>query len=166
MVYYSFWLIYCSVRYFDWFMKKLLSILVMLFTVQMYCQNIFDEKFDGCNTDYFKTESDTITVELISDFVKILSSNFDDETVKKIRGVLSLQIIVDTDGNSCLLSLENETNIDTSKLVIKSIVDSKLLWKKPKEKVSVIVATKFYGNAVEVKRIGLSKEKGFHELVN
>lgn len=146
-------------------MKKLLSILVMLFAVQMYGQNIFEEKFDGCNTDYFEIESDTITVELISDFVKTLSSNFDSETVKKIRGVLSLQIIVDTDGKSCLLSLENETNINTAKLGIKSIVDEHLLWEKPKEKVSVIVAMKFYGNAVEVKRIGLSKEKGFHELV-
>jgi hypothetical protein len=147
-------------------MKRILIIVAVLFLSQAYSQNIFDEKFDGCNTDYFKTESDTTTVELVSDFVKILSSNFDDETVKKIRGLLSLQIIVDADGKSCLLSLENETNISTANLAIKSIIDSKLLWEKPKEKISVILATKFYGNAVEVKRIGLSKEKGFHELAN
>lgn len=147
-------------------MKKLLPILILLFTVQAQSQNIFKEKFNDCNTEYFKTESDTTTVKLVSDFVKILSSNFNDETVKQIRGVLSLQIIVDTDGKSCLLSIENETNIDTSKLDIKSIVDEKLLWETPKEKVSVIIATKFYGNAVEVKRIGLSKEKGLHELTN
>lgn len=147
-------------------MRKLLSIFTLLFTIQTYCQNIFDEKYVSCDTEYFKTESDTISVEMASDFVKTLSSNFDDETVKKIRGILSLQIIVGTDGKSCLLSLDNETNIETSKLAIKSIIDENLLWKKPKEKVSVIVAIKFYGNAVEVKRLGISKEKGFHELTN
>jgi hypothetical protein len=147
-------------------MRKMLSIFALLFTIQTYCQNIFDEKYDGCDTEYFKTESDTTSVEMASDFVKTLSSNFDDETVKKIRGILSLQIIVGTDGKSCLLSLDNETNVETSKLAIKSIIDENLLWEKPKEKVSVIVAAKFYGNAVEVKRLGISKEKGFHELTN
>lgn len=147
-------------------LKKLLPILVILITVQAQSQHIFKEKFEECNTDYFKTESDTTSVEMASDFVKTLSSNFDDETVKKIRGILALQIIVGTDGKSCLLSLDNETNIDTSKLAIKAIIDEHLLWEKPKEKISVIVATKFYGNAVEIKRLGISKEKGFHELTN
>ena len=147
-------------------MKPLLLIIIMLFSFQIYCQNIFDKKFDDCETEYFTTESDTISVKMASDFVNILSSNFEKEIVKKIRGILSLQIIVDKEGKSCLLSLKNETNIDTEKLDIKSIIDKNLLWKKTKQKISVIVATKFYGNAVEVKRIGLSKEKGFHEIDN
>lgn len=147
-------------------MKKTLVIIAVLFLPQAYSQNIFEEKFDDCNIGYFKTESDTTSVEMVSDFVKMLSTNFDDETVKRIRGILSLQIIVDTEGKSCLLSLENQTNINTVKLGVKSIIDNKLLWEKPKETVSVILATKFYGNVVEIKRIGLSKEKGFHELAN
>ena len=147
-------------------MKHLLLIIIMLFSFQIYCQNIFDKKFNNCKTEYFTTESDTTSVKMVSDFVSILSSNFEKEIVKKIRGVLSLQIIVDKEGRSCLLSLNNKTNIDTEKLDIKSIIDKNLLWKKTKQKISVIVATKFYGNAVEVKRIGLSKEKGFHEIEN
>jgi len=147
-------------------MKKSILLITIMFVGQVHCQNIFEERFKDCNHEYFATEAETISVKLVSDFVQILSSSFDSETVKKIRGVLSLQILVDMNGNSCLMSVKNESNIDTSILSLKAIIDDKLKWQKPKEVVSVIVATKFLGNEVQVKRLGFSKEKGFHELSN
>ncbi|OWW24540.1 hypothetical protein B4Q04_14580 [Zobellia sp. OII3] len=147
-------------------MRKIVIILLILSANQIYCQNIFTEKFDLCNTTYFETESDSVLAKPISDFVNVIATNLNDDKVKTIRGILSLQIIVDEDGRSCLLSVENNTNIETDELFLKTSIDDNLLWHKLNRQVSVIVAIKFYGNEVEIKRIGISKEKGFHELSN
>lgn len=147
-------------------MKLILSLFVFLaFQVHLFSQNIFEEKFESCNTDHFVMESDSISVRIKEDGVlEILGKNFDKEVVEKIKGDLSLQILVDLQGNSCLLSIENKTNIATEQLNIKEIIDSKLKWHKPPEKTSPILAIRFYGDAAEIIRMGLNGKKGFHQL--
>ena len=142
-------------------------ILLILFSLSFgsQAQNIFDEKFEGCNTDRFATEKDSIEVrETNKDLVYVLANNLETENVRKIKGLLSFQIIVDLNGKSCLLSIDNETNIPTEKLNLKEIIDNNLNWEKPTEKTSVIVAIMFYGTSVQKKRIGMSSEKGFHPI--
>lgn len=144
-----------------------ITIFLLLFSISfgVHAQNIFDEKFEGCNTDRFSTEKDSIEVkETDKDLVYVLANNLEEENVKKIKGLLSCQIIVDLNGKSCLLSVDNDTNIPTEKLNLKEIIDKNLNWEKPTEKTSVIVAIKFYGTSVEKKRIGMSREKGFHQI--
>jgi len=153
-------------------MKKLkptlsIAIFLLLFSISfgVNAQNIFDEKFEKCNTDRFSTEKDSIKVkETDKDLVYVLANNLEEENIKKIKGLLSCQIIVDLNGKSCLLSVDNDTNIPTEKLNLKEIIDKNLYWKKPTEKTSVIVALMFYGTSVEKKRIGMSREKGFHQI--
>lgn len=149
--------------------KPILSITIflLLFSISfgVHAQNIFDEKFKGCITDRFSTEKDSIEVkETDKDLVYVLANNLEKENVKKIKGLLSCQIIVDLNGKSCLLSVDNDTNIPTEKLNLKEIIDKNLNWEKPTEKTSVIVAIMFYGKSVEKKRIGMSSEKGFHQI--
>ncbi|MGK4566975.1 hypothetical protein [Flavobacterium sp. 3HN19-14] len=83
--------------------------------------------------------------------------------VEKIRGVLRLQVIVDIDGSSCLISVENKTNIKTSKLDLKTNVDKNLIWGKQAEKISPLIVLNFTGDNVVVTRFGLGKQ-GIHEL--
>ena len=147
------------------FFTKLSMLLLFLVTPSIQAQNIFEDKFEGCNTDRFATEKDSIKVKPTEkDIVNILANNLDDKNVKKIKGLLSFQIIVDLDGKSCLLSVKNETNITSKKLNLKEIIDKNLEWEKPTEKTSVIIALMFYGNSVGKKRIGMSSEKGFHAI--
>ena len=147
-------------------MKLILSLLVFLaFQAPLFSQNIFEEKFEGCNTDHFVMESDSISVRLKgAGLLEILEDNFDENVVKKIQGDLTLQVLVDLQGNSCLLSIENKTNIATESLNIKEIIDNKLKWYKPSKKTSPILAIRFSGAAAEVVRIGLNGKKGFHQL--
>jgi hypothetical protein len=145
--------------------NKLIFLILFVISFGSQAQNIFDEKFDECNTDRFATEKDSIKVrETDKDLVYVLANNLETENVKKIKGLLSFQIIVDLNGKSCLLSVDNETNIPTEKLNLKEIIDKNLNWEKPTEKTSVIVAIMFYGKSVEKKRIGMSSEKGFHPI--
>ena len=146
--------------------NKVLIYILLAFSLNTFAQDIFEKKFENCDTEKFVMERNTISVKQKTDFVNILATNFDKKTVKEIRGLLSLQVIVNEEGGSCLLSIDNETNIRTEDLNLKMIIDNEVKWYKPKEKTSVILAIKFYGNEVELKRIGLSSEKGFHELID
>lgn len=145
--------------------NKLIFLILFSISFGSQAQNIFDEKFKGCNTDRFATEKDSIEVrEIDKDLVYVLANNLEIENVRKIKGLLSFQIIVDLNGKSCLLSVNNETNIPTEKLNLKEIIDKNLNWEKPTEKTSVLVTLMFYGTSVEKKRIGMSSEKGFHQI--
>jgi uncharacterized protein YdhG (YjbR/CyaY superfamily) len=55
---------------------------------------LFDEKFKGCDTLHFVVESDSISVTPNENIINILSTNFDQEVIKEIKGVISIQILV------------------------------------------------------------------------
>jgi len=137
----------------------------LCWTIIGYAQNIFPEKFDGCITDSFALESDTITARIQdSHLIDVIVNSLDSKTREKIRGTLSLQIIVDLDGNSCLMSLKNDTNIKTKNLNLKQYIDKELKWENPYEKVAAIVVYRFEKKEVKFKRIGMNAKRGVHEL--
>lgn len=146
-------------------MRKLISIVTFFIGITVQAQNIFRENFQGCNTDLFALESDT-TIARISDddFISIVIGSFDKKTKQKIKGTLSMQIIVDLDGKSCLLSIDNKTNISSSKLKIKNTIDSYLIWNKPTKKVGAIVVLNFSDNKISLKRLGMNGYIGWHEI--
>ncbi len=82
----------------------------------------------------------------------------------KVWGRLSLQIVVDLEGNSCLLSMYNQTTLLSAQLNLKKDIDQHLVWEKPAQKVAALVVLDFYGRRTTVKRIGLDADTGWHEL--
>lgn len=146
-------------------MCRLILILTFFIGITVQAQNIFPEKFQDCNTDQFALESDT-TIARISDdeFISIVIKSFSKKTKQKINGILSMQIIVDLDGKSCLLSIENKTNISSSKLNLKNTIDNHLIWNKPTKKVAAIVILNFSDNNISLKRFGLNGNIGWHEI--
>ena len=151
-------------------MKKTAIILILITIVlisEINGQNLFPEKFEGCNTDVFALESDT-TIAKIEDgkLIEIISKSLDEKSLKKIKGTLFLQIIVELNGNSCLISLQNETNIKSKKINLKENIDNDLKWGKPEKKVAVIVVFYFKDSGIEIKRLGMNGKKGIHELID
>jgi hypothetical protein len=144
----------------------LILIINILFIPLTGSQNLFSNKFDDCISDKFSIEKDHIEVFVKSDLANILVNNFDNHTVKTIKGTLSLQVLVNEKGESCLISFENKTNIQSDKLRLKQIIDTNLFWYIPKEKVSAIIVINFLGNKLQILRFGLSSEKGYHIINN
>lgn len=143
---------------------KYLCLFFLLITLGVQGQNLFNEKFDGCITDYFTTEKDSVVVRpLEKDIISVLKEHMSAKNVSKIKGGFAVQIIVDLEGKSCLISVLNETNISTSELNLKEIIDSYLFWEKPKEKTSVMISLHFKGNSVKIVRLGLS-DKGINPI--
>ena len=138
---------------------------LLLFSLHGKAQNIFPEKFTGCNTDHFSLEHDSIEVKKSADeLLNGITQHFTPETKKKIRGELKLQVIVDLNGNSCLISVENKTNMTTSELDLKTNIDKNLIWDKPTEKVSPLIVLNFKKGTILIRRFGLDGNTGFHEL--
>jgi hypothetical protein len=144
-------------------MKKLYLIILTLFTIISNSQNIFPEKFNNCSTEEMSLESDSVYTETNTlDLIKLIKSNLSKEKKQNLKGVLSIQIVVNLDGSSCLISFKNDTNLKSSELNLKNIIDSNLKWEKPKEIVSPIILFNFYEENVSYKRIGINSKKGNH----
>lgn len=146
-------------------MKIWLLIIFLIFQVRVYSQELLPEKFAACDAPSFLLESDT-TVARISDdkLIAIIVSGFEKNVKTKIAGVLQMQIIVDSNGNSCLLSIKNKTNIKTEALNLKNTIDQKLKWNRPMQGVSTLVVLYFEATQISLKRFGYSSEYGWQEI--
>lgn len=139
--------------------------LFILFSQSIYSQHLFDKKYHGCNTNVFALESDSVTAKVSdNEIMRIIANSIDAKSISKIRGGLLLQILVNEDGTSCLLSLENKTNIKTKKLKIKESIDNQLKWSPIDKKVAAIVSVKFINQGIGIKRLGFNGFTGIHEL--
>lgn len=149
--------------------KQVLYIVVFLLLGcinSLKAQHLFSTTFQDCVTDQFALESDTINAGLSSvDFVEGIMEQLKSEVKKKIKGELIFQILVDKEGNSCLLSFDNKTNIRTKKLNFKKWIDHNIKWNAPSKKVSAIISLKFIGERVDYSRIGNNGNKGWHVLI-
>ena len=147
--------------------KIKLILFLMLIVGNISAQNIFPEKFGDCNTDQFALESDLIIAKLEKEqFIKVILTGLSDKTKNKISGKLFFQIIVDLQGNSCLTSVKNETNIKTKKMNLKQVINTNLIWEKPPQKVSTIVFIEFRNNQIAYTRLGIDGRIGLREITN
>ena len=127
---------------------------------EVFSQHIFPVVYTNCNTDYFALERDKALAAIDdAQFLSVITRNLNDRARSKIKGNISLQIMVDQLGNSCLISLKNETNISTRKLNLKTAIDENLKWEMPDKKVSVIALVRFKDDGTtELLRLGVGKD--------
>ncbi len=149
-------------------MNRFITILILILATGFVAktQNIFPEAFLDCDTEQFALESDTTNARISGQvLIDVITKDFSRKTRNSISGRLALQIIVYMDGRSCLLSMENDTNISSDKLKIKPAIDNELKWEVPTKVVSAIVMLHFDKNDIRVQRFGMNtKRGGWHEI--
>lgn len=134
-------------------------------TCECSAQNVFPERFTGCVTDQFALEGDSLTAHHDAiKFVELLKEHLGSKTVRQLRGTLKLQVIVDLEGSSCLLSVENVTNKKTSKLRLKELVDKKMRWEPPSQKVAALIVLEFEELGIRYRRLGMNGKRGWHYI--
>ncbi|WP_299443164.1 hypothetical protein [uncultured Aquimarina sp.] len=148
--------------------KKNLLLFSILVSLYSYSQNIYEEKFEGCNTKRFALESEIETAKKDkNELIKLLTKHITNDAQQKLRGKLKLQIIVYMDGTSCLLSYENNTKLSSDELkieLIKELVDNELVWMNGKENIAALVELRFKRKEITLKRYGMNAKSGWHEL--
>lgn len=112
-------------------MKVFVSIIICLLPLKLSAQSLFNERFSQCETREFQLEKDSMVAfyqpkeALLLDLLKKLETR----NLKKIKGELLLQIMVDPAGHPCCISLTNQTNITTKRLNIVPAVNSMTGWR-------------------------------------
>ena len=150
-------------------MIRILFCLAILLTSYISSsQNIYDTKIGNCETSRFSLESEKETAKIDdSQLFKVIHNALDEDVRNKLRGLLKLQIIVYTDGSSCLLSYENDTNIDKKDLnlnQLKFLIGSELEWNQLEENVAVLLEVKFKKKKTKLFRYGMHGGLGWHRL--
>ncbi|WP_153042781.1 hypothetical protein [Rufibacter ruber] len=89
------------------------------------------------------------------EILSALLSGLPEKARTQVRGILTLQIMVEENGSSCLVSLRNETNYTTRKWHLPENISQRLTWHHVKKKVSVVLAVKFSEKGAQFLRYGI-----------
>ena len=137
----------------------------------LFSQHVFKERIGPCNTSpSFALESDSITTKRSSEeLLNEICNSIPSKTLRKLRGTISMQVIVDTLGTPCLMSVENNLNQFTDELGLTDIINHKTKWAPPikegkKEKVAVLFKISFKKELIAIQRIGYNAKTGMREL--
>jgi len=150
-------------------MKKFILLIATMLTTTVYGQHIFTEQESNCNYQSMSLESSKILVEYKSNdsLYYDLIKNVDIKYLAKVKGDIKIQILVDSQGSPCCVSVSNETNVSSSKLKIVRNVNSMTGWNKPTSpytKVCIIIEIVYENDMVTVKRLGVGGNRKFVEL--
>ncbi|WP_420387549.1 hypothetical protein [Roseivirga sp.] len=125
-----------------------------LATIGLKAQYVYPEKFDHCYLDEFKFEETEIIAEVDDEKLKeAIIAGWDSKMLNKGEGNLGLQILVDRKGNSCLMSVRNDTNMKMKKMNLVENIDQ-LKWKGQADKISAIILLHFDQGEITIKRLG------------
>ena len=149
-------------------MKVYLVLIISLLPLRLFSQSLFNERQSKCETKIFQIEKDSILAfyepkeALLLDILKKLETR----NLKKIKGELLLQIMIDPTGNPCCISLSNQTNVTTKRLNIVSSIDALTGWKPPLMKINngntcAIVKLIFTDDKYIAMRLGFTSKSKF-----
>lgn len=110
-------------------MNRIFLTLIGLFLINVtFGQHLYPEKFEGCNTSRFCLDCGDTKAEPPTDFGNELLSNLNSKSLKKINGAIEVQILIDSVGNPCLLSVKNSSNINSKKLKLQYGINNTSKW--------------------------------------
>ena len=104
--------------------------------------------------------------QALSDRFSILNyvvNGFHADTLNKVIGRVSYQVVIDSTGKCCTISSKNETNLPDQSLRIDEIIDSKTIWNVlpsksgKKEAVSAILVFTFTEDKVKYQHVAFEK---------
>ena len=110
-------------------MKKTISLLLILLSFTFsYSQHLYSEKYDNCKLTSFCLDCGDTKAEAPKSFINELGDKFDEKSLSKIKGNIEVQILIDENGKTCLLSSLNQTNISSKKLGLQKAINQTTDW--------------------------------------
>jgi hypothetical protein len=148
-------------------MKYFLALLLLAIGTKAFSQHVYPEVIDYCYLDMFVYESDSLIAKLDNDkIIEVITAAWDEKTKKSADGFLGLQMLVNNRGASCLMSIQNGTNMKTKKMNLTESINDNLKWPRMPQKVSVIMVLTFDKGEIELKRMGTIDKKSLVEIDN
>lgn len=153
-------------------MKRKITLLLVFISISYFSQSqyIYPINYSGCNTAEFFLEGKEINTKYEEQkLLQDLLQTIDTKTLSKIMGAIYFQVVVDTVGGHCCVSIRNELNSKGRKIDFKSIMDSQTNWSVPirkgkKATVSAMIKIEFEKDSIVLKRMGFNGKTGWIEL--
>jgi len=147
-------------------MKNTLIVLFVLFAINASGQSLFPTKFDNCHAGKFYVENNTLYTKCDpTAYLNEVISSIDPETLSTIEGKVTLQVIINKQGNPCCQSMKSELNESGKKVDFKTIIDNIDLWETPLRNNEAITASAilkiiFTKKQVKLQRMGFNMKTG------
>jgi ligand-binding sensor domain-containing protein len=93
-----------------------------------YAQNLYPEKFEGCQFTSFCLDCGDTKAQPPKSIVNELIDKFDKNSLGAIKGTIEVQILIDENGKPCLLSSLNQTNVPSNKLNLQNAINNTSHW--------------------------------------
>ncbi len=98
----------------------------LLFTTQ--AQNLYNEKFTGCDISHFCLDCGDTKAEPAGYFIDEIVDNLNKSILSKVKGFVEVQILVNENGMPCLISANNQTNFTSKKMKLQNAINSTSYW--------------------------------------
>jgi hypothetical protein len=153
---------------------KVLAFPVLLFLSHLVVgQKMFESQSVGCPVKFVMEDSELIINYEPNDSLMVVDflAGLEPKQVEKFRGVIMLQVMIDTIGGVCCVSFTNKSNFTDKKLDIPNRIKVMPGWKREldimkNENISTMVNLMFNENEITVSRIGYNRNSGKKQLSN
>ena len=107
-------------------MKQLFIIIGLTFLTSSFTlgQNLFPEKFDGCNIGRFCVDCGDTKGTYNGNLTEYFSKSISAKKIKGLNEIILVQVLIDTTGKQCVKSIQN----NIPKLRLKDIINSMTGW--------------------------------------
>jgi hypothetical protein len=147
-------------------MKAYLLIFTFFLVCFSYGQNMFETKLDDCKASVFFLEGKEIFAQKdLTVLMAEIIGKVDSKLLTKARGEIKIQIFVDTLGNACCVSLQNNLNKQGKKIDFAKIINNFTKWTPPISdgkltSICTIIRLEFSDDRMTIQRQGFNRKLG------
>lgn len=156
-------------------MNKLKISIILLFLLidfQLFSQKMFENQENICPLQ-FELEDEQIFIDYVpndSIFLLDFFEGLDDKKISKLKGIIMLQVMIDTAFQPCCVSYTNKSNMSDKKLEIPLRISKMKGWRRevPKQlankNMCALLGIYIDKYEYKVQHIGYNRNKGKHLL--
>lgn len=150
-------------------MRKIILLVTIFVSLGVKSQHMYPIHYEGCNVHQFALEGKEIYAEKSARLLlKEIIKDIDKDVLRKSKGEIILQVLVDTIGKPCLLSAKNNLKGKIKKVNFQEIIKN-TKWECPydddvKVTACVIIKLVFTKNKIVLQRLGYNSKVGWVEL--
>lgn len=149
-------------------MKYILILIVLQLSVnQLFSQKMFEQQFSNCPLKFTLEDSEMYIYYESDDSIMVVDflSGLEQKHIDKLKGVVMMQIMVDTANQICCVSYTNKTTLSNKRLDIPNRLSLMKGWKKlpdvlPGENICALVSIIFDKKEITVMRTGYNRNRG------
>ncbi len=118
-------------------------------------QNLFPKKFNDCGLTEFCLDCGDTKGIYTGDLYNFFAKKFKEKNFKNIEGTVLVQVLIDTNGKQCVISIGNKAKGNVSNLDIRNTINSMTGWnpaisKNKPENVSITLRFDFAGEKFNI----------------